>query len=658
VYTAFAHNVSGGGVVVAPLGGQHVAGQWVQDIQKGDPQNINNVSPMGSLKIIDGFTDPTSALLLENNTRMPASWNFQFQNPGGCIDQDSGQYEPLPSTYNVGVALNPTIGSYAVTFGTKKSDWNITPQSTQNVLEFNCFDNTPANPDFVPSDVNPQFVLDDQLPATIQVHAFAPINAASSITSLHLYSTSFSNPANVTAQSVASDGSSAVFPYPKAANGAALPAGAYITTITTDPAGGNQTTNGMEPIYIAHDDTSFPSAFGVDIAIPSETIQTITWLPGNQHGPCAGGATSSTSQYGGSSLPLVTLPALGQLAVGSASRTISVGANPTVVLAYNSQTMGSTQYGPCGPTSVVSYSGAQSALVVNTGSNSVSLVNIGQYNYPTGTISVGTSPVAAAINPTGTLAYIANWGSGTLSEINLSNVQVTRTLNVMAHPTSVVFDSAGNLFVGGQGSVQSVNLSNWSVSNTIPIDGTVTGMSYDQSQNGFISTVLRNGTISSPSNGKTMSAAIAYNRGGGVSYSATSLVNAATGSTSTSTISADSAPYAQSSGSLCPIKCSRLSCISRANCLQSSGLHLLKRGPVCIRKRHDLYRCCSVNWESSDRRHDPVSDPWSEAYLNHALPHDAREQLAGNGPVITSVIRTQAGCAKVHPAYLSKRYEI
>lgn len=308
----------------------------------------------------------------------------------------------------------------------------------------------------------------------------------------------------------------------------------------------------MEPIFIGHNDKSFTSAFGVDVATPSKTITTINWLPGNQYGPCAAGATSSITTIGGTTLPLVTMPLSGKLAIGNASNTVSVGLNPTVVIAYNNAAgQSTTQYGSCGPTSVVSYSGAQSALVVNTGSNSVSLVNIGQYNYPSGTVSVGTTPVAAVINSAGTMAYIANYGSGTISEINLSSVQQSRTIAVGAHPTSVTFDSNGNLWVGGQGLLQSINVTNWSISNSFAINGTMTGMSYDASRSVLGGTILRNGStataLAMPSNtSSTMNASIAYSTSGGVSHSITSLINPSTGSTSSSSVISDTAPYARS----------------------------------------------------------------------------------------------------------------
>ncbi len=464
---------------------------------------------------------------------MPAYWDFAWQHPSYCVDVANAPYGPL---------ANPLV----VTDSILLPNYN----STHGPVErFNCFINSPANPDFIPTEVSPQVVLDDALPATLRVSAFVPINAAASITNLRLFSTSLTNPANVTAQSVAADGSSAVFPYPRDSSGHSLPSGAYITTITTDPVGTDQTTNGMEPIYIAHDDTTYTSAFGLDVAIPTETTTTYIYQRSNVNNSCISPPTVTTNVYGGSSLPLVTLPTLGKLAVGSSTNTIAVGTNPTIVVPYNSQLQ---QYAngmndPCGSYVNTTYTGAQSALVVNTGSNNVSLVNIGQYAYPTGTVVVGTQPVAAVINSAGTLAYIANYGSGTISEINLANVQLTRTLSVMSHPTALSYDSSGNLWVGGQGYLKKINISTWAVASTIPVDGTITGMSYDANQALFVNTVLQNGNATSPSNGSTQALAIAYSTSAATSYSTTLLVNPVTGTSAVSAISSNATPYAQSS---------------------------------------------------------------------------------------------------------------
>jgi len=444
--------VTTGGTVLSPLGSQPVAGQWTADIPLTSTANTEGVAPFGTVYGFSGVTLPCcSSLLTElnqwptqlvvDNARMPAYWDFQWEHPDYCVDVGAPPYPLLP---------NPADYTNLVEQPSESS-------TAASIRGFNCFTNSPDNPDFAPTEVNPQFVLDNELPSTVTVSAFSPISAAASITNLRVFSMGLANPATVSAVSIASNGLSATFPYPTGTGGTALPAGPYITTITTDPVGGTQTTNGMEPLYIAHNDTSWPSAFGLDVAVPEEVVTTVTFsevtvAPNVQR--CL--PTSTTSKYGGSSLPLVTLPTLGELGVGTSANKIAVGSDPTVVIAYNGVTQSSTitLSGGCEPgMQNITYTGAQSALVVNTGSNSVSLVNIGQYPYPTGTVAVGSKPVAAVINPAGTLAYVANYARRTISEISLQNVGVTRTLAVAAHPTAVAFDSNGNLWVGGQGNL-------------------------------------------------------------------------------------------------------------------------------------------------------------------------------------------------------------
>lgn len=543
--------VSGSTIVVAPLGSQYVSGFQLQDIPVGNPENTSNVAPFGTTYSFEGETTPVQqgpgpnyftwpTWYQVDNARMPALWSFIWtKHPTNCVDYTNLPYGPLPDPYeDSGVVLNPTKGESS----------QVSQQYETH--RFNCITNSPNNLDFVSSNVNPQVVLDDALPASVQVSSFSPINASASITHLRLFSTSLSNPANMTASSVASDGSSAVFPYPTAAGGGSLPAGGYLATITTDPANADQTTNGLEPLYIAHDDTSFPSAFGVAVATPKTLTITSHVVDIYGDDTCAGGSPSTTSVIGGTQLPLVTLPTEGKLALGNASSTITVGSNPTVVLTYNDQEQDNTYYAGdiCNNSTYVQTTGAQSALVVNTGSNSVSLVNIGTSQFPSGTVTVGQSPVSAVISPDETMAYVANYIDGTISEVNLNSVQQTRILTVMPHPTTLSYDSSGNLWVGGQGFLQKVNLASWSAGSAISVDGTINSMNYDASTNSMVSTILQNGTINLPSHGRTHANAIEYSTSSTPSSYATSMVvNVNTGSTTTSSMFADSASYTQSS---------------------------------------------------------------------------------------------------------------
>lgn len=549
VNTALATVVHGGGRTLAPLASQPVAGQWVNDMGVNDSNNPNHLSPGGSSYSFSGTTSTVPINLLgfevlsngqwptyfmNNSSRMPAYWNFAWQHPSYCVDQNPPYY-PLANpfyTYN-----QPTIPSLSI---------SVNPQ-----LNFFCYRNSPANPDFDPNNTNPQFVLDTAIPSSIQIATFSSIGAAAADTHLHIYDKALNLLQNVAATSIGSSGASATFPYPSAPGGGILPAGAYITTITTDTAGVPQSTVGMEPIYLAHNDTSYTSAFGV--AISHQKMVETSWGAADSYGDgtCAGGSYYNQTSSDTGPMPVVALSSQGKIAVGSSTNTINVGSYPTVVIPYNDLGTGQyDSYGPCDFHSV-EISGPQLALVVNTGSNSISLISIGQYgygnNYLTGNVAVGQSPVSAVVNSDQTKAYVANYADGTVSEIDLVNAQKTRDIYVMTHPTAVSIDNTGKLWVGGQGYLKSVNLSTGTVASSIPVDGTVNGLSFDGPQNALVHSVLQNGNSSSGGYLGTHANVIAYNASSPVSYSTTNLVDISTGASTTSSATVNTIPFAQSS---------------------------------------------------------------------------------------------------------------
>jgi len=72
-------------------------------------------------------------------------------------------------------------------------------------------------------------------------------------------------------------------------------------------------------------------------------------------------------------------------------------------------------------------------------------------------------------------------------------------------------------------------------------------MSYDMTQGDFVAAVLKDGTATHPVNGLTLNSQVAFASSGGVSYSTTSLINVANGSSATSSVVGDTSPYAASS---------------------------------------------------------------------------------------------------------------
>jgi len=514
--------------VTVALSGQHVTGvfdSWISEPNVYDVGSATNFDVITQSPDADGINGAVDV----SNLQMPANWDGTwYGDPSFCVNQSNiSQHWSVPYTATFDLEpLYPTGG----------------------FMPFICYSNDPTHPNFVPTHVVPQFVLDDAIPSSIWFAALDQIPSGGTVT-LDTYDLSLNHDSTVTASSVAADGSSATFSYPTGPNNAPLTAGTYIAAMSnqfgTDPT----TIHGFEPFYIAHDDTSYTGAYGVAVAIPKETYRRTTFYPEGGH--LCGIPTTTSGTLGGTAFPLVTLLTQGKLTLGNSSNTVAVGASPTVVLAFHDLTTTTSTPDPlCGSYgggATYTYTGAQSALVVNTGSNSISIVKIGQATYPTGTVAVGNQPVAAAINPGETLAYIANYADGTVSEVDLSALTVNRSLSVMSHPTSLTFDSAGNLWVGGQGAVSEVNIGSWSISSTFPVDGTINGMSYDATSNVLVQTILQNGSVTAPSGGGTLTAQVHYSVFGSSSYSTQNVLNVATGSSTTSQTFADNASYGTSS---------------------------------------------------------------------------------------------------------------
>jgi YVTN family beta-propeller protein len=85
------------------------------------------------------------------------------------------------------------------------------------------------------------------------------------------------------------------------------------------------------------------------------------------------------------------------------------------------------------------------AYVVNDGSDTVSVINPSTGTV-INTIPVGTSPVGVAFNPSGTLAYVTHCASGTVSVINPSTSTIINTITLgTACPWGIAFNPSGTL---------------------------------------------------------------------------------------------------------------------------------------------------------------------------------------------------------------------
>ncbi|MFZ0773074.1 MAG: YncE family protein [Candidatus Sulfotelmatobacter sp.] len=309
--------------------------------------------------------------------------------------------------------------------------------------------------------------------------------------------------------SVASGGTSATFNYPTNSSGSALAPGLYAYILGNWTASGVLTSVAADALAIGTS-TTLASPYGVDainrstyteVCVPGgetkketrirrERPQVVCPDDGLQQtcGPPPPQCTSSTTS---SILPLVTL--LNSAELNYSGSNITVGSQPTAVKAYHNA---STASGTPGSGTYIRVTQPTLALVANSGSNTVSVVSLYPTTAVTATISVGTQPVAILIDSTGTYAHVANLGSATVSQINLSSHTVSGTVAVGSTPTSLALDPSGTAFwVGGLNYISKVNTSNLSIAVTYPVSGQVTSLSISSGQNDYVYTIISGSTF-------------------------------------------------------------------------------------------------------------------------------------------------------------------
>ena len=85
------------------------------------------------------------------------------------------------------------------------------------------------------------------------------------------------------------------------------------------------------------------------------------------------------------------------------------------------------------------------AYVANYGSSTVSVIDINS-NTVTTSIAVGTSPYAVAVTPDGAFVYVTNSGDDTVSVIDTTdNTVVGSPISVGAYPTSIAISSSSTI---------------------------------------------------------------------------------------------------------------------------------------------------------------------------------------------------------------------
>lgn len=323
------------------------------------------------------------------------------------------------------------------------------------------------------------FAIYGSVPSTLTAYA-SGLSSTYGMPKLQVYNTTASLVGVSTATSVAGNGSSATFPFPRAVSGGGpLPSGFYFVAPKnfTDSTGHFKISDGS--YFSIGGNTTLSSAFGVDAVDLAYTVQTCYQ---GQYGWTCNPPTYSTSV-----VPMFTQYNANQVSYG---QTIPVGVRPVAIRAYNFGTFTDSQ----NQNTTVTHTGPGNAIVVNSGSNSVSILNIATGTYGVAAnIAVGTQPMAVAVNSASTKAYVANYGSGTLSEVNLSTNTVSRTATVGSGLLSVAMDPSGSyVWVGGTNNLYKVSVSTFAVVATYPVSGSVTSLAASNAQNELVYTLVQN----------------------------------------------------------------------------------------------------------------------------------------------------------------------
>ena len=361
----------------------------------------------------------------------------------------------------------------------------------------------------------PVFATSDTAPSTIT----APGEGLSSqfgMPTLYAYDRNLNITATAVASSVAADGSSATFPFPRKSDGTALPPDLYGYNVynqtTADvqqcepiyedrclPRGecyqeyvgdscwtapGDRVRAGINMLAIGYKDNRFTAPFGVDgvrsYGSTEECYPRDVWDPYTdsyqQEWDCQNWSWDDA-------YPIATLYYSDVLSVNGIS--IPVGSKPTAVKAYGVDTIYSyDEY------SNTETTGPTKALVANTGSNSISVVDL-TTNSVIATIPVGLQPTNIAITPDESKAYVTNFGSGTVSEINLATLSQSRVLSVGSSPSSIAINPDGvTAVVGGSGYIATVNLAPFAVSSSLPTSGIVTSVALATADNRVVYTAV------------------------------------------------------------------------------------------------------------------------------------------------------------------------
>jgi YVTN family beta-propeller protein len=323
------------------------------------------------------------------------------------------------------------------------------------------------------------FSANSSAPSTVTVQGLQGLSSQFGMPKVRLFGPDGSLISDTFATSVSADGTSATFPFPHNADGTSLAAGSYAMNLWNAVSPGTYGDLGAGLLSVGSNNTANQSPFGVDAV--TVTVSSLVCISSPPRGRFCNSGRSSTPT------PVLTLLTTGN--VFFKGRSIAVGSQPIAVKAYRVATQ-STTSSSSSETITISTTQPSLALVANYGSNTVSIVNLFQ-GAVVQTLAVGAQPVAIAITEDQSKAYVASSGSGTVSEIDLTSNAVTRTATVGLGASSLVMDPAGTaIWVGGTNYIEKLDLTSLSSLATFPVSGTVTSMAYSTGTSSLIYTVV------------------------------------------------------------------------------------------------------------------------------------------------------------------------
>jgi len=252
-------------------------------------------------------------------------------------------------------------------------------------------------------------------------------------------------------------------------------AGEYVITVD-DGLGSNPTQVAYAPVLMASESTAIPSPFGVAPATSSTTEHIGVY----DFGRCIYSNSSSTDNW-----PVVT--SYSTASVYGDAGAIPVGQNPTAVATYGTATVTRNLGGQCDSTATTTLTGY--AVVTNSGANTVSIVSLAN-NSNVASVTVGHAPVAVAVDPAGSTAYVANYDDATISVVSLGAHAQTNLVSVGAYPAAVAMDPSGASFwVGGDGYIDQFSTSSLALEASYGVGGFVSSLAVSQGQGEIFYTV-------------------------------------------------------------------------------------------------------------------------------------------------------------------------